>query len=473
MTSLLFSILLAGILPFADSVANRVWLGSSVSAGEYRNVFDAAVQMENRLGAQGADTKGPTLLFGRFEYGYDYGKGVAWRGWTDPYSTPFMVCDSIPGDISRESYDMQAAVAWRTGRWKAGADLGYRTSLMAKHKDLRNKNTRMDFSIAPGITYDGNRFHFAATAGYVRNTEQVEYMQVDESTEKYLFQTYGLWFYTGSGFSSAENKRFLSGHGTFADVRVSYERGEFNITHGLTVRYGVSTQTETGYNNLHHGDTRTLEYKDVLSVRAGRHFFSINGSLQQMAGLRTLQRQELDPASKIRRWFSYGEPSDIYWREVLSLGGSYSYIADGWSVSGGAGYLDITQSYKEYPAVYAQTLSFLESWLAFAKDIQLSSSYGLEIGPSLGYKHKLSGNPLACTVSGGMTVEDTDRQLKAPMDAEFAYWSSDTFKAGLSLNAWHALRNGRRLTVSTGLSFAQGANHASRSTASISIRYNF
>ena len=91
MISTLFAILLSGILPFSGTPANRVWLESAVSGGEYRNVFDASTQLENRLGAQGYARSGSVSVYGLFEYGYDWGDGATWRGWTNPYETPFMV----------------------------------------------------------------------------------------------------------------------------------------------------------------------------------------------------------------------------------------------------------------------------------------------------------------------------------------------------------------------------------------------
>ena len=75
MISTLFAILLSGILPFAGTLANRVWLESAVSGGEYRNVFDASTQLENRLGAQGYARSGAVSVYGLFEYGYDWGDG--------------------------------------------------------------------------------------------------------------------------------------------------------------------------------------------------------------------------------------------------------------------------------------------------------------------------------------------------------------------------------------------------------------
>ena len=469
MINSLFAILLAGILPFADTVSNRVWMGSSVQTGEFRNVFDAATQVENRLGAQGTASNGRLLMNGRFEYGYDYGTGSRYRGWTDPYSTPFMVCDTIPGNISKETYDMAAGTGVRFGRWTVGVDMGYSTATMSKHKDLRNKNVRMDFSFAPGVSYRGERFLASVSAGHGRGTEQVEYMQVDESTEKYLFQVYGLWLCTGSGFSSSENRRIMEENRLFANIDIRYKYGKALYSNSLSASYRRSCQTETGYNNLHHGDTHTLEYNDALRLSVGPHAVAVDACLQQMVGSRKVQRQELDHASGVRRWFSYGAPSDVYWRQVLKLDAAYTYTAPGWNLEAGVFWLDADHAFKEYPVVYGQTLSFVEPRLALGWTISC-----FRIAPSIAWKHSLSENHLSTNVFGGVSLEAAERQLTSPLKAEYAYWSADAIRTGMCIEVWRALRNSRQLTLGLGINCHYNTDsRSSRTAINILIGYCF
>lgn len=481
MISALISILVSGILPFADSAANRVWLKSAVESGEYRNIYDPKTFNENRLGAQGATQKGRILLSGRFEYGYDFGKGSSWRGWTDPYATPFAVCDSIPGNISLESYDMGATAGFQAGKWILGAGAAYRSSLMAKHKDLRNKNQRMDFSIAPRASYRGQRLSADILAGYSRNTEQVEYMQVDASSEKYLFQTYGLWFYTGSGFNSAEQKRLLSSHGGFAELSLAWAGDIFSLGNDFSCIYTLSRQSETGYNNLRHGDSERLLYSDILSISAGAHSMNLSFALEQMSGSRYLQRQELDPASGIRRWFSYGKPSQVYWRDVLKLGAFYAFRRPTWSVKAGADYTDASHSYKEFPGLFTQSLSWIEPRLSASAIVPLNGNYSLRLSPSLSYKHRLGGSEMKLSSFGHVHLDAAERQLQIPLKSEYAYWSADALGAAMKAEASRSLKGGRMLKAGLGLSWwkmtGDGAGRlpdkASRSAASISLGYEF
>lgn len=487
MIDALLSILISGILPFADTTAGRVWLQSAVEGGKFRNVYDAQTMSENRLGAQGSARKGNILLSGRFEYGYDYGRNSAWRGWTDPYSTPFMVCDSIPGNISIESYDMASSLGFSSGKWIVGLGTSYRTSLMAKHKDLRNKNQRMDFSIAPRASYRGERLRLDALAGYRRSTEQVEYMQVDGSSEKYLFQTYGLWFYTGSGFNSAEQKRLLSSHGAFGELNLDWSSGIFRISNAFSADYSLSRQSETGYNNLKHGDSRRLNYSDNLLLQAGKHSLDLSFALEQMGGWRYLQRQELDPSSGIRRWYSYGKPSQVYRRDILKLGVFYTFKRSSWSVKAGASYLDASHSYKEFPAVYSQSLSWTEPAIEATRSLQFSNGYGLTFSPSLSFKYCLSRDMLKKEILYQINSTNDGAQLMLPLREEFAYWSAEAIKASLDAGGWKSLKSGGRLRAGARIFWLQGipfyavklkgctgeTENSARTGISLSLSYEF
>lgn len=470
MISTLLVILLTLLPQPSDTTSGRVWLSAALESGEYRNVYDSKTLSTNRIGAEGTASRGAFRIRGRFEYGYDYGTGSTWRGWIDPYRTPFMVCDSIPGNISLETYDMSSELQYALGKWRLGTSVSYRTSLMAKHKDLRNKNVLMDFSIAPSLAFVSGSFSASLSLAYDRNTEQVEYMQVDESTEKYLFQTYGMWFYTGSGFNSAENRRFLAENGTSAALSFSWKPGKFLMDNRFSASYRMASQSETGYNNLSHGDSRTLEYADRLKLAYGVHSLRADFSFSQLSGARALQRQELDPASKIRRWFTYGEASDIFWREVLGLGAAYSFSAPVWGLEAGADYLGAVQSYKEFPALFSQDLRFLTSHLSFSWTPSFGL-YGLALTPSLAWKHRLGGERFRSELFAPVGMQDELRQLPLPFDAEYDYWSADYFQGGLSASLSRSLRSGGSLRFGLGYSlrFASSARHF----ANISVEYLF
>ena len=198
----------AARLVLEDTTFVDVSLGVVGETGVLKDVFAPDWQAGGALDASSRRKLGQVQLYGHFGYGYDYGQGSTWRGWIDPYETPFMLADSIPGSLSLERYTMEAGVGIPLGGgWAAGVDVAYDVALMAKHKDLRNKNTAMTFRIAPGVQWQGESFGLGFDLGYERATERVEYLQVSSNVENVLFDLYGLWVGRSMDFSSAYTRR--------------------------------------------------------------------------------------------------------------------------------------------------------------------------------------------------------------------------------------------------------------------------
>lgn len=451
----------------------------SVEGGNFRNIYDPELGVKGLVGAEGVLLRKGLMLHGRFDYGYDYGTGSRWRGWIDPYESPFMLCDSIPGTISRETYDMEASLAIPAGKWRFGINVCYRTTLFAKHKDLRNKNTRMDVSAAPSVAWCGDKFRAGLAVGYLRNTEQVEYMQVDGSSEKYLFRIYGMWLYSSSGFSSAENRRYKENSGVFSDLRLEYEDGPLQLGNDFHVRYSYGSQTETGYNNIHYGDTQYLGYSDEFSLKAGFHRISAFWNMGQTIGLRSLQRQELDPDSKIRRWYSYGGLTECYYRHTMQAGGQYSFEKENWSVSAGLDWRAESQYYREFPILFSQSLSLLEPHLGGSARFELGKKAGwLSLEASARYRLPLKALANDITILSDIKTEEGDAQLLKPLEEEFQYRSASSIGAGLDVRwALPLPRRNRSLEFEIGMrhnSALSGAmNGLSRTGGTLSIKYNF
>ena len=171
---------------------------------------------------------------------------------------------------------------------------------------------------------------------------------------------------------------------------------------------------------------------------------------------------------------SYGETIQTYWREVTKLGASYSYEAEKWSLNAGATYLDASHSFKEYPVVYSQSLSYAEPWAAFSCTFIPAPSWGIKLTPSAAYKISLGGEKLSEQSYGNLTVLDSNRILMAPLDAEYSYWSADVWTGSLRAEGWHQLDGGKKVSLGIGCSLARAVQSgASRSTVVLSLGYNF
>ena len=116
----------------SDTSYVDVSMGLSGETGRLKDVYDPDKLVAGTLDARSRRKLGRVNLFGHFGYGYSYATGSTWRGWIDPYETPFMLADSIAGNLSTERYRLQAGAGVPlAGGWSAGLDLAYDVALMA------------------------------------------------------------------------------------------------------------------------------------------------------------------------------------------------------------------------------------------------------------------------------------------------------------------------------------------------------
>ena len=406
-------------LVLEDTTYVDVALGVVGRTGALRDVYDPASSVEGALTATSQRKLGKVSLYGHFGYGYDYGCGSTWRGWIDPYETPFMLADSIPGSLSLERYSLEAGAGLPlSDNWSLGVDVAYDVALMAKHKDLRNKNTAMTFRVAPGIHWHNGGFGLGLDVGYERGTERVEYTQVSSSQEHVLFDLYGLWLYHASGFASAEDRRFKENERFFGDVQFDLERGRVALHNNLGVSWKLGSQTEVGYNNQQFGTTRSLTWQDELSLQIGsRHTVEASFEFSSMQGFRPLQRQELDPDSRIRVWVTCGDPVFCYWRQYHVETLRYTFGST-WKLQLGAVNWGMEHAYTEYPHRFVQRISTVAPTLGVA--IPLGR---FELAPEIGY-----------ALDYGAFNEVSQWQLAEPLLRQWDYWDGNSYLGALGLH---------------------------------------
>lgn len=411
-------------------------LSGYASAGELKNIYDPASTFGGNFDIGSYLKLGDFYLKGDFEYDYSLSHNSRWRGWYDPYSTPFMTADSIPGNLSLEQYRMGAAIAYPVNNLLSfGLDLKYDVGIMAKHRDLRNKNTIMRFEIAPSIMFSWDNLNIGLNLGYRRETEKVEYKQEDSSSEKYLFSLYGLWLYYSTGFSSAETSRENISSGYSGGITADFTAGELRIFNHFSADYTTAMQGETGYNNLLHGETNKLTFSDHLTILYGyRHKVNASAEFYTMVGNRFLQRQELDPQSNIRIWVTYGGPINYYFRKFASGEISYTYRqADSftdieWEATAGIKGTSVNHKYKETPLTFNQSLNTIEGYLRYTHYISIKNSR-LDISPEISYAYS-DGNM-------NNTENGQDKwQLNGPLQEEYLFWQAPKIR-GQAIIKYH------------------------------------
>jgi len=448
----------AARLVLEDTSYVDVSLGVTGKMGALKDVFEGSREIGGALGVDSRRTLGKAHLYGRFGYGYEYGQDHTWRGWIDPYETPFMLADSIPGSISLERYSMEAGVGLPVGGgWSVGLDAAYDVALMAKHKDLRNKNTAMTFRIAPGVSWQGERLGLGLDVGYERSTERVEYMQVSESRENVLFDLYGLWLGHGSGFASAENRRMKERDRFFGGFQVDLSLGSVAIQNDFRVDWHQGVQTEVGYNNRQFGTTHAWNWSDALSLEIGRaHHIEASVSFTTMEGLRPLQRQELEPDSRIRVWVTYGDPVSCYWRRSHLEKLRYVF-GTSWQLIASVSNMGFEHVYNEYPQRFTQHYHTVVSTLAVAIPIG-----PVRLTPMLGY-----------AINYDAFTDVTSWQLQEPLLRQWDYWEGNNYLGALDLK-WTSATGRCYVQAHYSIDASTAADaDGTRQTASVTVGFVF
>ena len=104
-------------------------------------------------------------------FGYDYfdGRNMCGSMFTEPGYYPVDILEFTPGRKIREDYTFTGGVSAVLGRrWTGGLRVEFEAQNYAKRKDLRHKNTRLDFEFSPGVMYHAGRFAAGGRAAAVR-----------------------------------------------------------------------------------------------------------------------------------------------------------------------------------------------------------------------------------------------------------------------------------------------------------------
>ena len=185
-----------------------------------------------------------------------------------------MLADSVAGAYALETYRMHAAVAVPVSKkLTLGGSLSYNARSGAKHRDLRNSDLYMDFEISPSLVYQSGPARIGAHLYFRRITEQVDFTQVETSTNKILFSFSGLWFNTRQVFTtSAPRTRLLKDHLYGGGLTAQYTVGKFSLYDHFSAGFRDQSQRE---------DVVLAKNSEMSGSGRGKtHLFYITGTSQ-------------------------------------------------------------------------------------------------------------------------------------------------------------------------------------------------
>ncbi|MBQ8711643.1 MAG: hypothetical protein IJ551_02285 [Prevotella sp.] len=189
-------------------------------------------------------------LSGHIRYLNEKDKEQSWNStlW-NLADNPFTLCDSVPGDATTESFDMQAAAAYDFGnRLKAGLSVGLRSGSRADQTDPRPRTTASHLPITAGVDYQVNRaWNVGLSAGVKFSSSIIEYTLTQNNFYRYfLMKGMGDYAkrstsdesgykrdYQGTHYQAALNAVWQSADGRMGNfIEIGYQKANEDATDG-------------------------------------------------------------------------------------------------------------------------------------------------------------------------------------------------------------------------------------------------
>ena len=190
-----------------DSVScSYAELSGSYEGGEFRDTWQAA-----RGWSAGAATASirhleNMTLKGSFAFTQTEGYDMCGSMFIKPGFYPVDVLEFTPGRKTLQTYAFDGGISYDLGsNWRIGAMMDFEAANIAKRKDLRHSNWRLDMTVAPGFMYHSGDFAIGANYLFRKTSETIEAEQVGIAESSYnafldkglMYGVYSIW--TGSG----------------------------------------------------------------------------------------------------------------------------------------------------------------------------------------------------------------------------------------------------------------------------------
>ncbi len=222
-------------------------------------------------------------------------------------NNPFLLCDSIAGDATTESYDMGAAAAYTfNDRLKAGLQIGLRTGSRSDQSDPRPRTVTTVLPITIGADYQlSGSWNIGAAVGYRLFSSYIEYTYAASTnavpTRYFLMK--GMSDYAKRSSSDERSyKRDYQGNDYSATLSATWQPADGPWANMLETTYTTGSEDATdggdSYNFLGGDyDETVLTVSDRLQWRPSRnmlHNLTLTATMTDGKGTWYDQKRELD-----------------------------------------------------------------------------------------------------------------------------------------------------------------------------------
>ena len=424
-----------------DSVSRSyAELSGTYEDGGFRNTWQAA-----RAWSAGATTASirhleNMTLKGSFSFTQTEGYDMCGSMFIKPGFYPVDVMEFTPGRKTLQTYAFDGGISYDLGsNWCIGAMMDFESANMAKRKDLRHSNWRLDMTVAPGFMYHEGDFAIGANYLLRKTSETIEAEQVGIAESSYnafldkglMYGVYSIWTGSGLHLEDAGVKGFpvkdlshgaavqMQYKGLFAEVEYLHTSGSIGEKEYIWFLFpGNEVNARLGY--AHETD------KAKHFARLG--FGWKSGTLDETV----LEKITVGGVTTV---VGHGQ-NRIQTENALKFRPEYEYVSDKVEVLASAK-IDISKetASQMYPYVMAQSL------MTYGADARVKTHIGaFDLAVKAGYTAgKVTEEDWLTSEDSG--VQTSPYRLQEWYDRQMEYATAARMNLGLSLrwNFWKGL----------------------------------
>lgn len=405
------------------------------SSGGFRNSWQASDTWSAGAVTESIRHLDILSLKGSFSFDQTEGYGMCGSMLMHPGYYPLDVLEFTPGRKTRQTYSLEGGISVDIApSWRIGADMDFMSSNLAKRKDLRHTNWRLDMTVAPGFMYHSDNFSAGAAYIFSKNSETVNAEQVGTAESSYyafldkgmMFGTYAVWNGSGvhlseagvNGFPLKEIKNGVSvqvaASGFFADFRYLHSSGVCGEKEYIWFRFpGDEFRLRAGYRiysgGSEHNVRLDMDFRNQVTDEYVLEKVSENGVISVV---------------------SHGSRR-ISARQSWSISPEYEYMSGLWELRAGAeAEMRGSLSSQMYPYIYSESLT---RFSVYAET--LVHVWKFDIGASVGYAggHISENSRMSSEDSG---VQTSPYRLQDWYDVQMEYETASRISASLSCRLW-------------------------------------
>ena len=407
-------------------------LFAGYDAGGFRDTWQAAQSWNAGAVTASIQHLDKMSLKGSFSFTQKEGYEMCGSMFIKPGYYPVDILEFTPGRKTLQTYAFDGGLAYDlSASWRIGVMMDFESANLAKRKDLRHSNWRLDMTVAPGFMYHEGDFAIGASYLFRKTSETVEAEQIGISESSYyafldkglMYGVYSVW--TGSGLHLDEAgvkafpvNEFSNGAAVqmqyddlFAEVEYIRTSGRIGEKEYIWFRFpGNEVSVRAGYK---HFAWDRVHYARLNLNWRGRHLHESVLEKVSVGGVNTVIDHGQNMISSESSW---------------TLGPEYEYVSQKVEVLASAHVAGQKKVVSQmYPHVAAQSL------LTYGADIKATGHIGMfSLSARAGYWAG-SVDEATWKVSDETGVQTSPYRLQEWYDRHMEYVTAQRLNADLAL----------------------------------------